>query len=221
MSVLSDMKIAAASLPESKRRIMLSTMLAMGASIGNSAGDEPEEIATPKRGPGRPRKADAAPAKVAAKNSAKPAKDGKRVKREVSVEDEEKDRNAKRTTGKAGKVAKETTAKPAKTAPAKTAAPKVSSTADYSDMSKSELIAAAEKLGIKNTKLLKGGSALVRVMTGITKLTNGSKSVSAIEKMAKAADVDLVFGPGRPPGNDEGAKRRILVKMANENAFAG
>lgn len=145
---------------------------------------------------------------------AKPIKKSVGRPKKTTEEDIELTANKKRNSAKSGK--KETAA-----APKKAATVKVPANVDFGDMDKSQRIAAAKKMGIENAKLLKGDATTVKILTAINKLaSNENREVSAVEKMAKKAGVDLIFKRGRPPATDEGLKRRILVLMANENALA-
>jgi hypothetical protein len=204
---LDKLKLSAAKLPDVLQKILLATAEAMQGSGGN---DDDDAVEAPKRG--RPRNSEKSGVN---KSAAKSEKRGRGRPRKTADEDEELQRPAR----KSGKSAK--AAKPAKKSAAKPAAKKSAESVDISDMSKSEIRALAETWKIENSKLLRDQTKLARVLTGIQKIANGSRDVADVEKMAKRAKVELVFGKGRPPVTDEGLKRRILVKMANEGAYNG
>jgi hypothetical protein len=156
---------------------------------------EDEDVEQTPRGRGRPRK-EAASVNSSRRGPGRPRKD---------------DAPAKRGPGRPRKDDSDNRPAPRKAA----ATPRNSGATDYSEMSQSELVAAADKIGLTGIKKANLASALI----AIDKLANGSKSVGAWEKQAEKANVELVFGRGRPPATEEGLRRRIIVKMVNERAL--
>jgi hypothetical protein len=98
-------------------------------------------------------------------------------------------------------------------------APRNSGVTDYSEMSQSELRQAAQKIGLDTHEAGIKNANLSKALIAIDKLANGAKSVQAWTKQAEKANVELVFGRGRPPATEEGLRRRIIVKMVNEQAL--
>lgn len=193
MAFTTELKKLGATLSENQQKLLIQIgqEMAGNSSVDTDEDDEPKPVARQK------------------------VKSGPGRPRKVTEADIEL------TSGRKG--TKKLATKPTKVANTKApAAAKVSANADFAEMDKKQRIAAAEKMGISLVKLLKGDANTVKVLTAINKLSlNENRSVEAVEKMAKKAGVDLTFGKGRPPGTDEGKKRRILVRMANEGEFGG
>jgi hypothetical protein len=204
MSIKSDLLAEVRKMDDAVAGIMFKMAKELRRYSNTSDGDN-SDLPAPRR-PGRPRKND----------DAVPEKRGRGRPRK-NQENDDGETTAKRGRGRPRKEDTESNPRSnARSAPA-AAKPRAAATnTDYSDMNKSELRAAAEKLGL-NVKAAKiSDNNLAKALASIHKMAGGSKSVEAIEKLATRASVDLSFGRGRPPSDDYGLKRRIIVKMMNE-----
>jgi hypothetical protein len=206
-NVLSQIKLKSANLDDADQKMVLAQInrFLQGGADDNNNDDEP---ATEKRKPGRPKKiANSASSKTAKTTTAK-----RGVGRPRKTDDEDEELTKPRRSAKAETNAKKPAAKK----------PVAKTEIDFSDLDKQGARELAETWKVNNAKLLKNSAALLRALQGINKIaTNDNRDVSYVEKMAKKAGVELKFGQGRPPTDEMGLKRRILVKMVNEGAYAG